>query len=245
MRNYWVRIALGAAAIFIVGMVGLTLVRRGLGTVHGVVHGSGPISIPLAFIPFTLNGDKLGTLQRLTMKREKPDSVTSVELQVKLSDSLLARGLEGCRLAANLDSDKSDTKGVSVSVNRGQFVHGTFWCATNDSTSSDLVEYGQAVFHPGNVTVPLFLSQDMVDELQNLDFDDDSTNVVDEAQVDSIVAAAKLIADSVKAAVAVKAVEHRTIDSLRAEGQRRGDSASRVTGHVAPPKPPAPPAAPR
>ncbi|MEO8090616.1 MAG: hypothetical protein ABI703_10000 [Gemmatimonadales bacterium] len=245
MRSYWLRIAFGAAAIFMLGMVGIAVVRRGLSGVHGVVHGSGPISIPLAFIPFTLNGDKLGTLQRLTMKREKPDSVTSVELQVKLSDSLLARGLEGCRLAANLDSDKAGSKGVSVGAKRGQFAHGTFWCAKNDSTSSDLVEYGQAVFHPGGVTVPLFLSRGMVRELQNLDFDHDSTNVVDEAQVDSIVAAARLIADSVNAAVAVKAVQHRTIDSLRLEGRRRGDSASRVIAQPAPPAAPKPPAPPR
>ena len=100
-------------AIFVVGMIGLSLVRRGLGTVHGVVHGSGPISIPLAFIPFQLNGDKLGTLQRVTLQREAPNRVTSVELEVKLSDSLLARGLEGCRLAANVESD---TAGVEAST---------------------------------------------------------------------------------------------------------------------------------
>ena len=136
MRNYWMRIALGAVAIFIVGMIGLSLVRRGLGTVHGVVHGSGPISIPLAFIPFQLNGDKLGTLQRVTLQREAPNRVTSVELEIKLSDSLLARGLEGCRLAANVESDSAGGKGVNI--HGGPFKEGSFWCAKDDSTSAGL-----------------------------------------------------------------------------------------------------------
>jgi len=226
MRNYWVRIALGAAAIFVVGMVGLTLVRRGLGTVHGVVHGSGPISIPLAFIPFHLNGDKLGTLQRVTLQREAPNRVTEVELEIKLGDSLLARGLEGCRLAANVESEKHGQPGGSGQA--PPFAEGSFWCAKDDSTSEGLVEYGQAIFHPGEVKVPLLLSQKLVDELQNLDFDNDSTPPVDEVQVDSIVAAAERMADSV-----TKAVRARMGDSLRAEGRRRGDSTRRVVRAMA------------
>jgi hypothetical protein len=226
MRNYWMRIALGAAAIFIVGMVGLSLVRRGLGTVHGVVHGSGPISIPLAFIPFKLNGDKLGTLQRVTLQREAPNRVTSVELEVKLSDALLARGLEGCRLAANIESDTTGSSGVNL--HGGPFKDGSFWCATDDSTSEGLVEYGHAVFHPGDVKVPLLLSEGLVDDLQDLDLDDDSTPPVDQAQLDSVVAAAERIGDSVKAAV-----HARMGDSLRAEGRRRGDSARSVVGRMA------------
>ena len=114
MRNYWMRIALGAAAIFVVGMIGVSLVRRGLGTVHGVVHGSGPISIPLAFIPFQLHGDKLGTLQRVTLQREAPNRVTSVELEVKLSDS----SWEGtCTFAVEGDRKTARVKLVAGQTN--------------------------------------------------------------------------------------------------------------------------------
>ena len=226
MRNYWMRIALGAAAIFVVGMIGVSLVRRGLGSVHGVVHGSGPISIPLAFIPFQLHGDKLGTLQRVTLQREAPNRVTSVELEVKLSDSLLARGLEGCRLAANLESETPGRPGVNI--HRGPFTEGSFWCAKDDSTSENLVEYGHAVFHPGNVTVPLLLSEGLVDELQDLDLGGDSTPPVDKVQLDSVIAAARLAADSVQ-----KAVHARMSDSLRAEGRRRSDSIRSVVRRMA------------
>ena len=225
MRSYWTRIALGALAIFIVGMIGLTLVRRGIGSVQGVVHGSGPISIPLAFIPFQLHGDKLGSLERVTLRREAPNRVTSVELEVKLSDSVLARGLEGCRLAANLDSEGPGRPGISVQ--RGPFAEGSFWCAKDDSADVALVEYGHAVFHPGDVTVPLLLPRSLVDELQNLDLGHDSTPPPAKAQVDSILAATELSADS------VDSVRDRMIDSLRAEGRRRADSARRVLRQMA------------
>jgi len=214
MKNYWMRIALGAAAIFIVGMLGVTLVRRGIGRVHGVVHGSGPISIPLAFIPFKLNGDKLGSLERVTFLRDAPNRVTRVELEVKLSDSVLARGLEGCRLAANLDSETPGPPGINV--HRGPFAEGSFWCAKEDSADVALVEYGQAVFHPGDVAVPLLLPRSLVDELQNIDLGHDSTPPVAKAEVDSIMAATELSADAVRG---------RMIDSLRVEGRRRADSA--------------------
>jgi hypothetical protein len=219
------RIALGALAIFVVGMIGVGLVHRGIGSVRGVVEGSGPISIPLPFIPFKLQGDKLGTLERVTLQRQTPHRVTSVELRIKLSDSVLARGLEGCRLAARLDNSAPASHGVNV--HQGPFAEGNFWCAKDDSSSAALVEYGEAIFQPGNVTVPLLLPQELVKDLQTLDLGHHSRPPVAEAQVDSIMAATEVAADS---AVAVR---DRMIDSLRIEGRRRADSARRILRHMA------------
>ncbi len=225
MQNYWMRIVLGALAIFTVGMIARSLINRVHSRIHGVVEGSGPLSIPLAFIPFKLGGDKLGTLERVTLLRETPRRVTSVELEVELSDSVVARGLEGCRLAANLDNDDDGHRGVNV--HRGSFGDGTFWCAEEDDSSAALVEYGHAVFQPGDVTVPLFLPQSLVDELQNLDLGNDSTPPVEEAQIESIMAATELSADS------VEALRDHMIDSLRSEGRRRADSARLVLRQMA------------
>src|SRR4051812_9668212 len=97
MRNYWLRIALGAVAIFTVGMIGISLAKQGVGRVRGVVQGSGPLAIPLAFVPFTLDGSKLGTVDKLTLFRDAPKRISAVEIHIKLKDSLLAGGLEGCR----------------------------------------------------------------------------------------------------------------------------------------------------
>ncbi len=230
MRNYWMRIVLGALAIFTIGMIARALINRGLGGVRSVVGGSGPLSIPLAFIPFQLGGEKLGTLERVTLERVNPRHVTSVELEIKLTDSLLARGLEGCRLAANLDS-KDGHRRVS---------NNTFWCAEKPSTDTTLVEYGHAVFHPGEVSVPLYLPRDLVDELQNIDFGEDSVSSLAEAQAEAAMDAEEeaIEAQAESAVTAERArvepsVRRAYRDSIRLEGQRRADSTRRVIIRVA------------
>jgi hypothetical protein len=237
MRNYWIRIALGALAIFTVGMIGRALINRGLGSVKEVVEGSGPLSIPLAFIPFELSGNELGTFERVTLQRTAPRSVSSIRIEVKLADSAVARGLEGCRLAANLDEDSNGDH--DINIERGRFAEGTFWCADNAAADTSLVEYGQAVFRPGDVTVPLYLPQGLVAELQNIHFDEDSTDAIVEAAtkaaVDSTVAAvveSTVAAEQAKARIG-PAVRPRMLDSLRAEGLRRADSARREVSRMA------------
>ncbi len=243
MRSYWMRIALGALAIFTVGMMGRALINHGIGSVKGVVEGSGPLSIPLAFIPFELSGNKLGTFERVTLERTAPRTVSSVRLEVKLADSALARGLEGCRLAANLDEDSSGEH--NINIERGRFAEGTFWCANDAASDTALVEYGQAVFRPGDVTVPLYLPQGLVAELQHIDFDEDSAEASAEADaaVEAAVAAAvdstvEAVVDSTVAAEQARArigpaVRVGMLDSLRAEGMRRADSARRELGRMA------------
>lgn len=238
MRNYWMRIALGAIAIFTVGMVARALINRGLGGVRGMVEGSGPLSIPLAFIPFQLGGEKLGTFERVTLQRTTPRSVSSVQLEVKLSDSLLARGLKGCSLAANLENDGNGLE--DINIHRGRLSDGNFWCAQDAATDTNLVEYGKAVFRPGEVSVPLYLTRDLVDDLQNLDFGHDSASVVAEAeaQAEAVMEAAAESAVAAEQAVAAAAPERararaRMVDSLRAEGLRRADSALQMMTRMA------------
>ena len=107
MRSYWLKILLGAFGVFAVGMIGVSLVRGGIAKVNSVVEGEGPITIPLGLIPFVLGGERLGKLDQVTLNRDSPSHVSDVELQVDLSDSLLAQGLSGCRLAATARAPKS------------------------------------------------------------------------------------------------------------------------------------------
>jgi len=235
MRNYWFKIAFGAVVIFGIGMLGVTVVRHGIARVNTVVAGSGPIQIPLAFLPFKLQGERLGTLERVTLHRAAPRHVTQVELEVELSDSLVAQGLAGCRLAANLDEDSGPP---GINIERGHFAKGTFWCL-QDIDSTEHVEYGQVTFQPGDVIIPLYLSRDLVDELQDLDFEEDP-DLASEVDPDSVAAAAEAHADSMAAAVEARAdsiiranqLRRRTLDSLRAEGLRRADSALRAAARM-------------
>jgi hypothetical protein len=223
MRNYWLRILLGALGIFAIGMIGVSLVRAGHSKIHSVIEGSGPITVPLGLIPFVLAGERLGNLDRVTLHRESPSRVSAVELEVDLSDSLLARGLSGCRLAANFEGDSTD-HGVNIRVNRNH--NSAFQCVAEDSAPPDLIEYGVAIFQPGDVEVPLLLPADVVTELQTLDFIHDSSRT---GASDSSPRIAVPNADSIRADVArqlkladsVSSSARRFADSVRAEARKR------------------------
>ena len=173
MRNYWFKILLGALGIFAVGMIGVSIVRGGIAKVHSVVEGDGPITVPLGLVPFVLAGERLGKLDHVTLHRESPNRVSEVELTVNLGDSLLAQGLSGCRLVANIEGDNKE-RGVNIRVGRDSLERNAFSCLASDSTPPELVEYGTAIFNPGEVEVPLLLPAELVTELQSLDFGHDS-----------------------------------------------------------------------
>jgi len=234
MRNYWLRIVLGALAIFTVGMIGVSLARQGVGRVRHVVEGSGPISVPLAFIPFSLDGQKLGNVNKVVLLREAPKQISAVELEANVGDSAVARGLEGCRLTANFEDNHSPRK---IRVETGNFSRrGVFTCIHAGDSAPGFQEFGQATFQPGNVTVPLLLPDDMVNDLREGHFDSDvqdSISAAAEARAESIADAAEARADSIAEAATVRAdsivaQSQRLVDSLREEGERRADSTLRA-----------------
>ncbi|HEX3275059.1 MAG TPA: hypothetical protein VHR43_09405 [Gemmatimonadales bacterium] len=242
MRSYWLRILMGAFAIFAIGMLGIHLVRRGRHQVESVIASAEPLSIPLPFVPFQLNGSKLGTVERLTVNRDAPKKVSSIELQVKLDDSLVAQGLAGCRLAANMDADSAGRGDVNVQVNRmGEKTF--FFCATSDSGFEEL---GSVKLMPGNVELPLLLPESLAQHLRRGDWAQSEEQTDSLASLgDSLAGMAEAIADSAteKAALAQQSARHqveraarlqsRLGDSLRAEGLRRGDSIQRAMSRMA------------
>jgi hypothetical protein len=228
MRNYWFKILLGALGIFAVGMIGVSIVRGGIAKVHSVVEGDGPITVPLGLVPFVLAGERLGKLDHVTLHRESPNHVSEVELTVNLGDSLLAQGLSGCRLVANIEGDDKE-RGVNIRVGRDSLERNAFSCLAGDSTPSELVEYGTAIFNPGEVEVPLLLPAELVTELQSLDFGHDSLagdslggiNV----PTDSIAAQVERDLDSVMGArrpgESRREATRRFADSIRAEARKQ------------------------
>jgi hypothetical protein len=237
MRNYWLRIAVGALAIFAIGMIGISIARQGVSHVRHVVEGSGPISVPLAFIPFTLNGQKLGTLSRVVLERDAPKQVSGVELEIELRDSVLARGLEGCHLTANFDEHREPRRASSNTLNLHS---GVFACVHDGDSAPAFREFGRAIFQPGDVIVPLLLPNDMVDDLREGNFDtssEDSVTAAAQASADSIAEAVEARADSIAEAAeqradSIVATSERLVDSLRREGMRRADSTRRVAGRA-------------
>jgi hypothetical protein len=246
MRSYWLRILLGAIAVFAVGMIVVSMIRRGRTRVESVLASSDPISIPLAFVPFQLDGSKLGTLEHAVVNRDSPKKVSSIDLQVKLDDSLVAQGLAGCRLAANIEDDSSG-RGGHVNLHVNQLERRTFFfCAPSDS---GFEEFGSVAFSPGDVKVPLLVPEELAGRLQSGDWAD-SSDAADSAdamadRADSIAEAAQEKADSgvargMRAAPRAEArrdslgrAHSRLGDSLRAEGLRRADSIQRSLAPMA------------
>jgi len=226
MRNYWLKILLGALAIFAVGMVGVTLARRGIAGVERVVASDQPLTIPLGLVPFELQGERLGKLDHVTLMRKSPQEVTAVELEINLADSLVARGLAGCRLVANMET-KGDS-GIDIRV--GPHASTVFYCAgANDSSTADLLEYGHATLQPGDIEIPLLLTRDVVKELQHLDFGKGSPAEATAEQADSIEEANQERADSIQEAVQnalARSGEDRrkAMDSIKTSMKHFGDS---------------------
>jgi hypothetical protein len=217
MRNYWLKIMSGALIVFVVGMLGVTLVRHGMNQVSDVVRGTGPISLPIAFIPFEMGGTKLGKLDRVVLERTAPKKISSVRVDVNLEDSLVAQGLSQCKLAANFDaSDEEHSKGIHIKTGKGH--EGTFRCLSPSEADSTFVEFGQAVLHPGDVSLALFLPRDLVNELQTGNFLSDTSE-----KADSISEAMEALEDSINDA------QEKKEDSLREQNQRLAESL-RVAG---------------
>jgi hypothetical protein len=235
MRGYWLRILLGALAVFAVGMIGVTMVRQGKKRVAAVIGSSEPLSIPLPFVPFQLDGNKLGTVERLVVNRETPKKVSSIELQVKLGDSLVAQGLAGCRLAANVESDSTGRRGdVNIQMNRLD-ERTFFFCATSDS---GFEEFGSVELSPGEVRLPLLVPQSLAQHLRSGDWahDADSSEALQQ-RAESLADRAEELADSAaeagERAATIGLARSKLGDSLRAEGKRRADSLRQALGRMA------------
>ncbi len=217
MRDYWLKIILGALGIFAVGMGVITIGRAAIHKVHGVASTSEPISLPVVFVPFRLDGARLGTFDRLVVRRKSPDHVSGVDLQVKLSDSADMRRLEGCALLAKIDTGGGQRH--SLEVHRAQFA-----CIHGDSTPAGTEAVGKISFEPGGYVARLLVPSAIAKDIRS--------EVIDaraEAAADSMAEAADRTADSISEAASrmadsITAVSERRADSARERGQRLRDS---------------------
>jgi hypothetical protein len=157
MRAYWIKIAIGALLIFCVGYAGILAFRRTKQTVQDVANGSGDISIPLAFVPFSLENQRLGTFRRLVIHRDAPKHVTGLDLTVRLADSSALARLRDCR--------------ITVDNPRQINEHTTFRCVTD---ASGLEEFGELELQvkdadgdwDTSLSVPILLTNGAIQDLR-------------------------------------------------------------------------------
>lgn len=211
MRNYWLRIVLGAVGIFLAGMLIWTGIRAGREKVVEVVESDRPITIPLAFVPFTLDGNALGTLNRVEVLRSSPEQVSAINFTVTLADSVADERLATCVLVAKDNLDH---------INPGR----AFTCAaTGDTAGRDLAPIGHLETQRGG-TFTLLARSGTLEQLK--------LNLHGSVDVDSVTAEAEAMADSaerVADSIAASADSlMQAADSIRGAAAERADSVRRA-----------------
>ena len=96
MRSYWLKIILGACAVFVVGYASVTVVRKSKDRIRSIAESSDPVSIPLAFLPFKLDGEKAGTFKGIRLERDAPKSLNGITLRISLADSADPARIQAC-----------------------------------------------------------------------------------------------------------------------------------------------------
>jgi hypothetical protein len=227
MRGYWLRILLGAIGIFAVGMLAVTAVRATRSGVRRVARSSDPITIPLPFVPFRLEGQRQGTFQRVVIRRDAPNDLRSVDLYIDLGNDTLAQQIHRC-------------SGIRALLREGPGGTGTlhdaeFACVNSDSAASELEPLGEVHFAPGGHTAPLLVPPEVATKFRremiqararrgddSLATRAESIAAEAERRADSISEAASRMADS------ITRFHERAADSIRRAALRRADSALRA-----------------
>jgi hypothetical protein len=223
-QRYWLKIGLGAVAVFCVGMGIIVLARRSLAEVKALAHSTRPIGIPLAILPFQVDGERLGKVSRVDLLRSSPDDVSGFRVTVRLQDSAAAgRRLADCKLTLNRP-DSFATRGG-------------FGC-TPDESASGLKQIGEVVFEPGGAVHAIFApvaswrehrvqamraeaarleAQGLADSAARLRIEADSAGALIEVRGDSDAALVRIQADSHGARMHIRDRSGREVFRLRAD----------------------------
>ncbi len=204
MRNYWIRIALGALSVFAVGMVIVTVGKAGKRALNQKLGSSDPITLPLAFLPFKVDQQQLGTFSKVVIMRSDPKHVSGLHLTIDLTQPGAEDRLKNCTLVTDV---VPEPKGKGVDVRNE-----SFRCVT-DTSGMKLVSFGDIMFHPGGTHRPLLLPAEAAERLRTHTIDIDLSGRGDSASqaTDSLMQMAESL--SVNA------------ESIRIEVQRVVDSA--------------------
>lgn len=155
MRNYWIRIASGAAGVFVVGMAGWYLFAGAKEHVVDVIDSAVSLSIPLPFdlVPFQVDGERMGSLKKLVIHRDSPKEVNWIEVEAKLNEGAQWAELADCRLSID------DFEGLDEDA--------SFAC--NTELPRGYVEFGEITFRQSGESLLLWVPRDMASELRHAD----------------------------------------------------------------------------
>jgi hypothetical protein len=147
LRRVWVRVAAPAVLLGGIGiMTGASRARDVKAYLRtfadSLEHGSGPVELRVRFVPFYVEGERLGFVNRLQIARHEHGTVDSIRVTVSpRSHDWVGRAAD-CHLRLS-------------SFDPGDFKH----ALACESDSMDLVPFGSVQFDRTPVAVPLYLEQ--------------------------------------------------------------------------------------
>ena len=145
MRKLFIRIGLGAAGVFVVGMFLVSLGRQVKSAAASAIRDGGRVQVPLAFVPFHLDGLKVGNVKTVQVERIGPERHKRLNLVVNLK---------------GVDADQIGD--CVITIGRGH--DGLFDCESATTADLDqLVQIGEIRFEPGGVTRPIMLDRSDAD----------------------------------------------------------------------------------
>lgn len=155
MRGYWIRMLLGAAGVFVLGMAGWLLISGPGRHVVEVIDSAVSLSIPLPFdlVPFKVDGDRLGSLKKLVIHRDSPKEVNWIELEAELNEAGRLAELADCRLSIDDFEDLDENS--------------SFAC--NKELPRGYVEFGEIRFRGSGESLLLWVPRDVAAELRHAD----------------------------------------------------------------------------
>ncbi len=218
MRNYWLRIGLGALVVFVIGFA---LVQVGGLVKHKVVHtlsSTDPIPFPLAFFEFKLDGQNVGNVSRAVLLRDTPEHISGLTVVVAVPESSRAR-LADCILSLD------DAQAINSRT--------TFRCRqAADTVGLGLIPFARIAIKGSTDTFPLLLPKDAVKSLQDIRIRVNGHGMEITSTADSLQA----VADSIEAVT--DSVREAISDSLHQAADRLTDSLTEAATHPqAQPKP--------
>lgn len=185
MRGYWLKIMLGAGVIALVGITVVKLVQSGVRKGHEVVETAEPITIPLAFLPFNLDGQRVGSLKQLRINRSTPKSIEGFRIRVEVAELATYEALSnGCVLTVENPTQLSTST--------------TFTCGTPDSSQVEFgtVEVALAEGSTSRMVVPLYLPARVVAEFRGTAADSGQV-AVEAVNADSLAASMREMAETI------------------------------------------------
>jgi hypothetical protein len=157
MRGYWIKIGLKAFAIFVVGMIIVTGVRKAKGSINHAINSSDPIPIPvIGLVPFNLDSHKLGSVSRVEFLRSDPEHVSGVRVLVKLGEGVSPDVLAQCQLALD------DIQKINDQT--------TFTCAPAGEAIGGLEQFGVVAIKNSSDSFPLLLPAEAIAKLRATTF---------------------------------------------------------------------------